>query len=68
MRRSVDGASNNLDLLLGGLGDDLGPEDDGLGRQHPLSEHLEATELWHMHERVGFIARSVDEKWPNLVR
>jgi hypothetical protein len=67
MRRSADGASSNLDLFLGGLGDDLGPEDDGLGRQHPLFEHLEATELCHMHERVGFIARSINEKWPNPV-
>lgn len=40
-----DSASSNIDPLLGDLGDELGPNDDGVGQQHPLSEHLEAAEL-----------------------
>ena len=50
-----DGASSSLDLLLGDLGDELGLDDDGLGRQHPLAEHLEVAELRHVQER-GLVA------------
>jgi hypothetical protein len=46
-----DGASGSLDLLLGDLGDELGLDDDGPGRQHPLAEHLEVAELRHVDER-----------------
>jgi hypothetical protein len=62
-----DSASSNIDPLLDDLGDELGPNNDGVGQQHPLSEHLEAAELCHMHEQARFIARSSDEKWPNPV-
>ena len=46
-----DGAAGGLDLLLRDLGDELGLDDDGLGRQHPLAEHLEVAELRHVHQR-----------------
>lgn len=59
-----DSASSNIDPLLGDLGDELGPNDDGVGQQHPLSEHLEAA---HFDMAVSFHGKTWYQRRENQV-
>lgn len=63
-----DSASSNIDPLLDDLGDELGPNDDGVGQQHPLSEHLEAAELALTWQSLSIVKLDIKEekiRWSN---
>lgn len=48
---STTADDTSLDLLLGNLGDELGLNDDGLGRQHPIPDYLK-----ELHRALSLVA------------
>jgi len=61
----LNGSSDLLDLLLGELGDELGPDDDRLLWQVSLAQHLEVSKLGDVND--GRLAGSLGGGEPGLL-